>query len=108
MIKEIQEISKAMITLNDRVYRAILSTEELHILKSNLTIIESIKNDINHLLEETSFISSTNTEQLITILTKIHQLLSQQAIAVESIATLTDKFIRNYREEWNIIQKNIA
>ena len=80
----------------------------MHILKNNLTTIESTKNDINNLLDEASLLSSTNTEQLITILTKIHRLLPQQATAVESIATLTDKFICNYRKEWDIIQKNLA
>ena len=108
MIKEIQKISKEMVTLNDNVYGAILSAEDLQILENNIIIIKSVQKNINSLIDKAFFISSTNTDQLIISLTKIYQLLSQQAIAVEAITALSDKFICNYREEWNIIQKNVA
>jgi hypothetical protein len=108
MIKEIEEIAKEMIALNNQVYGTIIPTEELYILKKNLITIKSIQKNINRLLIESSFFSATDKDQIIVILIKIHQLLSQLAITIENIATLMNKFVCDYDKKWNIVQKNIA
>lgn len=107
MIKEIQQISNKMIILNSQVYNAILSKEDLNLLKNALTNIQSIQNDINFLLDKTSFIASTEIKSS-KILINIHQLLSQLGIEINTIYTLMDKFVCNFREEWHIIHQNQA
>lgn len=108
MIKEIKEISQEMIELNSQVYGTILSKKDLKKLEQALIGIQLNQNNINNLLREASLTSTSNPNELITIITNIHQSLYQLGIFTEKIYTLLDKFVCNYREEWNIIKTNQA
>jgi hypothetical protein len=108
MIKEIEQISHEMIKLNAQVYGAILSETDLKALEKSLIKIKSSQDNINNLLHEASLISITNTNELIKIVTKIHQLLTDLGTSVETIYELSDKFVCNYRDEWNIVKTNQA
>ena len=108
MIKEIEQIARAMLTLNSQVYGAILSEKDLKTLEKALIKIKSSQDNINNLLHEASLISITNTNESIQIVTKIHQLLTKLGTSTEKIYTLLDKFVCHYREEWNIIKTNQA
>ncbi|HSC25223.1 MAG TPA: lipoate protein ligase C-terminal domain-containing protein [Candidatus Babeliales bacterium] len=108
MIKEIKEISQEMIKLNSQVYGTILSKKDLKKIKEALIGIQLNQNNINKLLQEASFTSTSNPNELITIITNIHQSLYQLGIFTEKIYTLLDKFVCNYREEWNITKINQA
>jgi hypothetical protein len=70
--------------------------------------MKSIRSVMDNLLDEVFLVSPMNADHLIKILSKVHQLLSQQSTAAETIAALADKFVCNYREEWDIVQKNVA
>jgi hypothetical protein len=107
MIKEIEQIANAMITLNSQVYGAILSEKDLNILEKSLRKIKSIQNHIHNLLQESSLVSVTNDNDLKEI-TNIHKLLIELGTAAEEIEELSSKFVCNYEEEWNIIKTNQA
>jgi|GEM_PF-5040464 len=108
MIKEIEQISHELITLNNQVYGAILSEKDLCTLKNALTTIQCIQNNINNLLHKASAISITDTSETREVLSKIHQLLTELGTTVETIEALSSKFVCNYRDEWNILKNNQA
>ena len=108
MIKEIQEITKKMMFLNTLVHGAILSEEDLYVLENAIMAMSKIQNEVNCLLHNASLIPITNTNELTIILTKIHQLFSQLAVAIDIVYTLSIKFVRNYEEEWDAVRKNTA
>jgi hypothetical protein len=108
MIKKIQQIAQEMIKLNSQVYDTVLSKKDLKKLEQALITIQLNQNNINNLLHEASLIPITNSHELIKIITNIHQSLSQLGTSAEQIYALLDKFVCNYREEWNIIKTNQA
>ena len=108
MIREIQEIAKEMIVLNALAHGTILSIEDLYVLENAIIAMSQIQKDVNHLLHSASLTPITNTQESMIILINFHQLLSQLAIAIDQIYILSIKFVRNYRDEWDIVQKNMA
>ena len=108
MIKEIQQISQEMLTLNSQVYGAILAEKDLIILEEALIKINLIQKGINTLLDEASLISVADTKKSTAVVTKIYELLAELGTTVEIIHSLSTKFVCNYREEWNIIKTNQA
>jgi uncharacterized Fe-S cluster-containing MiaB family protein len=108
MIKEIQEIIEEMITLNNRVYGAILSTQDLQVLANSIDIMKNIQKVMDHLFLESKYIPNSDLNQLIKVLSNIHELASQLEIAIDQIYALSTKFIGNYEKEWEIIHKNVA
>jgi len=108
MIKEIHKITNRLVDLNLLIHKEIFSPKDLLILENALKSIIIIKKDINSLLQTASLIPVENTNALVTILTKISNLLSIQAVAINEISALSVNLIRNYREKWEIIQKNIS
>ncbi len=108
MIKEIQQISQEMLTLNSQVYGAILSEKDLTTLEEALIKIKLIQEGINNLLDKTFLISSANTKESTEIVTKIYELLAELGTIIETIKEFSRKFVCNYREEWNIINTNQA
>lgn len=108
MIKEIQQISQEMLTLNSQVYGAILSEKDLNLLKEALIKIKFIQENVNNLLDQASLISMTDTKELPNSVTKMYELLTELGTTVEVIYELSSKFVCNYREEWNILKTNQA
>lgn len=106
MFKEIQAISQEIITLNSQVHGTVLSTKNLLSLKKNWANIELIKKNINHLLDEISLTSETNTDEILRLLSQTKQLVSQLGKSIEKIHALMDKLVCNYRDQWEKIHRN--
>jgi len=107
MIKEIRQISQELMILNSQAYGAILSEKDLNLLEGALIKIKFIQGDINNLLNQTSLTSIENTES-INVVTKLYELLTELNDMVKKIEELSNKFVCQYREEWNIIKTNQA
>lgn len=108
MIKEIQQISQEMLTLNSQIYGAILSEKDLIALEEVLIKIKLLQENINSILDQASLISMTDTKKSNAMVTKLYELLTELGIMVEKVYDFSDKFVCNYREEWNIIKTNQA
>jgi hypothetical protein len=106
MIKEIEQISREMLTLNSQVYGAILSEKDLIWLEKALVKIRFIKETFNNILEQASLTFTTNTKESTIAVTKIYELLTELDAIFNKMEELSSKFVCNYREEWNIINKN--
>jgi hypothetical protein len=108
MIKEIKEISEMVIALNNNIYGALLSEKEVYFLKKNMYEIVSIQKNMHEILTSASCIAMIEKDRLVIILTEINELLSDLIIATESIAMVVNKFVCNYRNEYESFQSNRA